>query len=304
MKKLAPFIALVLAMVLWSSTFVALKYSFRYFPPMFVIFSRMFVAALCFIPLLPFIKPEKIKKKDIYLIICMATLEPCFYFVFEALALKNTTSSQAGMITALLPLIVAIGAAFFLGEKSSKKTYSGFVLAIFGAVLLSFSGGADAESPNPLLGNFFEFLAMTCAAGYTLLLKRLSSSYNPFFLTAVQTFCGSIFFAIILFTGNLTGTFEIPAQWPLFPVFILIYLGIFITMGAYGFFNYGVSKIPASKASVFVNLIPVFSVIWGWALLNDKFTIIQCFAGALILLGVWVSQDKTEKKTVTPVLET
>lgn len=290
-------------MILWSSTFVALKYSFRYFPPMFVIFSRMIIASLCFLPLLPFIKPIKIKRKDIYLILAMAVLEPCIYFVFEALALKNTTSSQAGMITALLPLIVAIGAALFLGETSSKKTYAGFIMAIIGAIALSFSGGGDAESPNPILGNFFEFLAMICAAGYTLLLKRLSSTYNPFFLTAIQTFCGSIFFALILFTGSLTGTIAFPTEWPVFPVFILIYLGTFITMGAYGLFNFGVSKIPASKASIFVNLIPIFSVIWGWALLDDRFTLTQCFAGALILIGVWVSQDKIEKNSAAPVFE-
>jgi len=304
MKKIFPFAALVIAMILWSSTFVALKYSFRYFPPMFVIFSRMFVAGICFLPLLPFIKPRKIEKKDIGLIAAMGILEPCFYFVFEALALKNTTSSQAGMITALLPLIVGAGAAFFLNEKISKKTYTGFFLAIAGALVLSSSGSGDQYSPNPLLGNFYEFLAMCCAAGYTLILKRLSSSYNPFFLTAVQTFCGSVFFALILAAGNFTGTIEMPSQWPVFPVMILIYLGIFITMGAYGLFNYGVSKIPAGKASVFVNLIPLFSVVWGFVLLSERFTPVQCGAGIVILAGVWISQDKNEVETVSPVPET
>lgn len=291
MKKLIPFAALIIAMILWSSTFVALKYSFRYFPPMFVIFSRMFIAAICFVPLFPFIKPSKIRKKDIVLIISMGVFEPCFYFVFEALALKNTTSSQAGMITALLPLIVAVGASLFLAEKISKKTYAGFFLAIIGAILLSAAGSGDAESPNPLLGNFFEFLAMICAAGYTLLLKKLSSDYNPFFLTAVQTFCGSIFFAIILFASQT----QIPVQWPAVPTLILVYLGIFITMGAYGLFNFGVSKIPASSASVFVNLIPLFSVFWGWSILNENFSLIQTAAGALILLGVWISQDNKKE---------
>lgn len=296
MKKIIPFAALVAAMVLWSSTFVALKYSFRYFPPMFVIFARMFVAAICFLPMLPFIKPRKILKKDIYLIIAMSVMEPCFYFVFEAFALKNTTSSQAGMITALLPLAVAVGAAIFLSEKSSVKAYFGFFTAIVGAFILSASGIPEPESPNPVLGNFYEFLAMVCAAGYTLLLKKLSSRHNPFFLTFSQTLCGSIFFALIIWVQDVTEIQPFPEQWPLIPVLVLIYLGTFITMGAYGLYNYGVSKIPASKASVFVNLIPVFSVFWGWTVLGERFTPLQCFAGAIILVGVWISQSSSIKE--------
>lgn len=303
MKKFIPFAALLTAMILWSSTFVALKFSFRYFPPMFVIFARMFIAALFFLPLLPFIKPKKIEKKDIYLIISMAVLEPCFYFVFEALALQNTTSSQAGMITALLPLIVAVGAAFFLSEKSSKKTYSGFIIAIIGALILSTSGSPEPDSPNPILGNFYEFMAMICAAGYTLILKKLSSNYSPFFLTAVQTFCGSIFFGIILIAGHHAGTFAIPTKFELMPVLLLLYLGTFITMGAYGLFNYGVSKIPASKATVFINLIPIFSVVWGWTLLSERFNMIQCLAGILIIIGVWLSQDKTSQPQMTEITQ-
>ncbi len=296
MKKIIPFAALLTAMILWSSTFAALKYSFRYFPPMFVIFARMFVAAICFLPFLPFIKPREISKKDIYLVTAMSVMEPCFYFVFEAFALKNTTSSQAGMITALLPLAVAVGASIFLSEKSSIKAYIGFFTAIAGAFILSAAGAPEPESPNPVLGNFYEFLAIVCAAGYTLLLKTLSSRHNPFFLTFVQTLCGSIFFALIIFVQNITNIEPYPSQWPFFPVLILVYLGIFITMGAYGLYNYGVSKIPASKASVFVNLIPVFSVFWGWTVLGERLTLLQCFAGSLILMGVCISQINGTKE--------
>lgn len=292
MKKIIPFIALVTSMVLWSSTFVALKFSFRHFPPMFVIFARMWVAAIAFLPLMPFIKPDRIKKKDLLMMLALAVFEPCFYFVFEAMALAKTSSSQAGMITALLPLLVALAAAVFLKEKTSRKTYAGFILAMTGAILLSALGTPEAESPNPLLGNFYEFMAMCCATGYTILLKKLSKDYNPFFLTSVQTFCGAVFFAIILFAKGI----HIPSQWPLIPSLTLVYLGIFITMGAYGLYNFGISKVPASQASVFINLIPIFSVFWGWGLLNERFTISQTFAGALILIGVWISQDRAKNK--------
>jgi len=299
MKRWLPYAALVMAMILWSTTFVALKYSFRHFSPVLVIFGRMVVASIVFLPLLRNLSPGRIKRHDLWLILLMALFEPCLYFIFEALAIERTTASQAGMITALLPLMVAIGASLFLSEKITGKTYLGFTLAVGGAIMLSLLGEPEPESMNPVLGNFFEFLAMVCATGYTLILKRLSSTYNPFFLTAVQSFCGSIFFGFI-FLIKETG---LPPSWPLGPTLVIIYLGVFITMGAYGLYNFGVSKIKASQASIFINLIPVFSVFWAWALLSETFTWLQFASATLILCGVWISQELNGEK-ISPVIGT
>jgi drug/metabolite transporter (DMT)-like permease len=55
-------------------------------------------------------------------------------------------------------------------------------------------------------------------------------------------------------------------------------------------YNFGIKHIPASKASAFVNLIPVFSVIFGWAVLDESLTLIQCLAAAVVMAGVYISQ--------------
>ena len=44
-----PVASLLLAMLLWASSFVALKLAFRSYHPMVVIFGRMFIASLCFL---------------------------------------------------------------------------------------------------------------------------------------------------------------------------------------------------------------------------------------------------------------
>ncbi|MBT8329347.1 MAG: DMT family transporter, partial [Desulfofustis sp.] len=78
------------------------------------------------------------------------------------------------------------------------------------------------------------------------------------------------------------------------PALAVIYLGSFVTLGAYLLYNYGVSKIPASQASAFVNLIPVFAVILGFLILGERFTPIQFVASALVLLGVFISQRRVK----------
>jgi drug/metabolite transporter (DMT)-like permease len=77
----------------------------------------------------------------------------------------------------------------------------------------------------------------------------------------------------------------------------IVYMALFITVGAYGLFNYGVSKIEAGKASAFINLLPMFSVFWGWLILNENMNKIQYIASAFVLAGVYLSQaDKSEKE--------
>ena len=60
---LAP-IALILAMLIWASSFIALKFTFQTFDPMFVIFARMFIASLCFLLFWKYLHIEKVKKSD------------------------------------------------------------------------------------------------------------------------------------------------------------------------------------------------------------------------------------------------
>jgi drug/metabolite transporter (DMT)-like permease len=80
------------------------------------------------------------------------------------------------------------------------------------------------------------------------------------------------------------------------PALSIVYLGIFVTMGAYGLYNYAVSKVPASQAAAFVNLIPVFTVILGRVILDEHFTAIQYVASAIVITGVFMSQDLSRRK--------
>ncbi len=75
----------------------------------------------------------------------------------------------------------------------------------------------------------------------------------------------------------------------------VVYLGVFVTLGGYGMFNYALSRIEASKASVYVNLIPVFTVILAFLILGERLQLIEVIASAVILSGVFISQMPTEK---------
>jgi drug/metabolite transporter (DMT)-like permease len=284
-RQLLPFFSLVLAMLLWASSFVALKLAFRGYHPMQVIFGRMFIASLCFVVFIPSFRKLNWRRRDVKYLLIMAICEPCLYFIFEARALELTTASQAGMITAMLPLLVAILAWRLLKEHITRQTLAGFTLAILGAIWLSLASDASTDAPNPLLGNLCEFLAMICAAGYTISLKHLTDNYPPLFLTAFQAFIGSLFFFPFLLLPEI----GFPTELNNGPFLAVVYLGTFITFGAYGCYNYSVSRIPASQAAGYVNLIPVFSVLLSILILGESLNMSQLLACGLVFIGVWIS---------------
>lgn len=295
-RHMLPFASLVLAMILWASSFVALKMAFRGYHPMQVIFGRMFIASLCFLVFIPAFRKIKWRRQDLKYLMIMAVCEPCLYFIFEAKALELTSASQAGMITAMLPLLVAILAWRLLKEQISRQTLAGFVLAIIGAAWLGLASDTSNNAPNPLLGNFYEFLAMVCAAGYTVALKHLSDNYPPLFLTAFQAFLGSLFFFPFLLLPDV----GFPAELAPTPFLAVLYLGTFITFGAYACYNFGVSRVPASQAAGFVNLIPVFSVLLGMLILGDRLNLQQWVACGLVFGGVWVSSRRKTMRLPQP----
>ena len=131
--RLFAMACLVLAMALWGSSFIALKFAFAELPPMWVIFGRMALGSLVFLLAWRWRGRLDYRPGDWRYLLALAACEPCLYFIFEALALQHTSATQAGMITALLPLLVAVGAFTFLRERVALSTWAGFLLAVLGA---------------------------------------------------------------------------------------------------------------------------------------------------------------------------
>ena len=278
--------ALIVAMMVWASSFIALKSAIGPMGAMSVIFGRMFFASLCFIFFIKEFLKLKFTKEDIKYIVIMTIFEPCMYFIFEAKALQNTSAAQAGMITSMMPLITAVAAGIVLKEVISKKVFVGALLAVFGAVWLSLSTDSADNAINPLLGNSLEFLAMVCGAGYAISSRHLSGKFSPIFLTAIQAFAGAVFFLpFAIWEYNSIGM-----QITLNSALWTVYLGVVVTLGGYGMFNFALSRMEATKAAVYINLIPVFTVILAFLILGEKLKFVQIVASAIILTGVFISQ--------------
>ena len=278
-------------MFIWGSSFIALKSAMADLGEYTVIFFRMLIASFCFIYFIKGFTKYSFTKKDIKLIVLLAFFEPCLYFIFEAKALLYTSASQAGMITSLMPIITAMAAGYFLKEIITKQLILGSLIAVCGAIWLSVQATTTASAPNPLLGNFLELCAMFCAAGYTIVARYLSSKFSAIFITAIQAFIGTIFF----FPFFIYEFFTVEMNFTSSAIGWLFYLGVVVTLGGYGLYNFALTKLDASKASMFIYLIPVFTLILAYLFLNEKLSTVELISSAVILSGVILSQFKFEK---------
>jgi len=286
-SQLLPLASLILAMFLWGSSFVAMKLAMQEYHPMVIIFGRMAVASLAFLFFLPRFQKIRIRRQDRHLFVIMAMSEPCLYFFFEALALQNTSAAQASLITTMLPLLITIASVFFLGERASKQTLIGLFLAMGGAILLSLGGSPTLLAPAPLLGNSYEFMSMLCATIYTITIKRLTAFYPALFLTAIQAWIGALFFAPFLSLPQV----PLPQAFLLVPVTAIFYLGLAVTLIAYSLYNYSLAHMEATKSSIFITLIPLFTLLLSRLLFQESFTALQYLGGFTIFFGVIISQE-------------
>jgi len=185
-----------------------------------------------------------------------------------------------------VPLLVACGGRFFLGERIGHWAMAGLGLSMGGVAWLTLLGEPSDHAVRPLLGNLLELGAMACAAGSMLLLKGLSSRHGPWSLTALQVAAGAVFFA----PGAAGLAARPPWTWSPIEAAAVVYLGVCVSVGAFGLYNYGMSRMEASRASAFINLVPVAAVLLGWLVLGETLSPGQWAAVGCVFAGVWLSQ--------------
>jgi drug/metabolite transporter (DMT)-like permease len=287
------FVCLTGAMALWASAFIAIKIALEGLSPFLLIFLRLFLGSLFFLAFWRRVGTVSLTAKDRWLLLVMSLFEPCLYFLFETKALMYTTASQAGVIFAFLPILIILFSYLMYRDRPNGAQVLGGGLAAAGVSMLCLSGLASEDASAPALGNFLELLAMASAAVYTVLLKRLSGSYSAYFLAAAQSVTGAIFF-LPFAAYELSQGVAISAT----SAVAVLYLGIVVTAGAYTLFNIGISRVSVAHGAIYFNLIPLFTLIFSVAFLDETITLMQTAAMVLVILGVLVGLARPRQPRV------
>ena len=161
----------------------------------------------------------------------------------------------------------------------------GVALALLGVTVIvvraEFAAVADL---NFVIGDLWAAVAVVGWAIYAPYVRRLPPRLGPFVVVATTTFTGGLgLLPAYLVEVHLFGVVTHPT-WE--TVAIVGYVSVFGTvLGVVGW-NVGIMRIGASRASTFLYLIPVFTVVFGVAALGEEFRLYHAAGMALVLVGV------------------
>jgi drug/metabolite transporter (DMT)-like permease len=228
-----------------------------------------------------------LKGKNIKLLLLLAVFQPGIYFIFETTGMIYTTSSEAGIMIALIPIVVTILAAVILKEKTSIVQMAFVLLSVGGVFFIILNRGSSDVEGN-LFGIFLLAVAVLAAAFYNIISRKLSLEFRPIEITYVMMGFGALIFnltALYQRSFNLSGYFNILSETRV--LITIIYLGIFSSVVAFFMMNYTLSKINAAQAAVFANFTTVVSILAGVFIRNESFYSFQIIGAVLIIVGVW-----------------
>jgi drug/metabolite transporter (DMT)-like permease len=297
-EHLLPYAAGLGVSIIFGLSFLFTKTALDTFMPMELIAYRFAIAALV-ITLLVAIRAIKIsfKGKPILPLVILSLFQPIIYFICETIGVQMTSSSQASMMIALIPIFVTILAFIFLGERPNIMQYIAIIVSVGGVVfILIFSG--DFAPTGDIMGIMVLMGAVIAGAVYSILSKKHSKMFTPVEITFVMMWVGAIAFNLIFIGQQLLGLAPNQvnlSQISFISIMPLFYLGIISSIGAFFMFNYMISKIPASRASVFTNLVTVIAILAGIIFRHEAFYWYQMVGGVMIIGGVWGSNFFAEK---------
>ena len=287
-RRSLPLVLLGGAVVFWGTSFVAMKTALDSFEPMTVVWLRMVVAAVAFAPFWRRLPRPDYRRGDWKVLALASLCIPCLYYLGEGFAVRFTTSSQAGVISAIVPLLVAGGAWLVLKERLTWRSAVAIALSLAGVAMLSLGGVAQESASNPVLGNLLELGAMFAAAGSMLSIKHLSARYDPWLLTGMQAVVGALFFAPLALSSPTAWAAATPVAWG-----CVAYLGIAVSLGSFGLYNSALRMMPASRAALSVNLVPAVALLSGWLVRGESLSLVQLLACAVIIGAVVFAETGT-----------
>ncbi len=285
-------IAGVIAMVFWGMSFVWSTQVYQNLNPTATIFLRLVVATVFFTAILfTFRLNEKVKKEHLGLFALAAMFEPFLYFIFEGYGLKNTSPVIGSAIIAMIPLVTPIAARIFLKERLTPMNIVGFIVSFVGVIVLLLN--KDLEFTASPKGILFLSGAVLVAVGYSIALIKLTKLYKPLTITWIQNIIGMLYFApmVIIMERFQPSNFANVSGY----IVPLACLGVFCSAVAYALWAFTFSRLGASRANVYSNLIPVFTAIFSYLLAMEEMTLFKIIGIVVVVCGLVLSQLKGKK---------
>lgn len=285
------YISLLLAFVslVWAGSFVAVRMTVKEISPVDLGFLRFLVATPFMVLILLLSKKEtRLPAKELLSLSVLGLTGVTLLYIFQFIGIEYTTASTSAVLINTNVIFIVLLSATFLKEKFPLRKSAGIALSFAGVLVVIFAQMTNeniAFSNVFLIGCIFIILSAFCWAIYSIVGKRLLDKYDPFTVTTYAFVLGTIFFlpvALPDITDVIQGvSFN---GW-----MAILYLALICSVFGYVAWYYALSRIEAGRAAVFLNLIPLFTIVISF-FTGEIPTFIFLMGAILIIYGVYLTQ--------------
>jgi drug/metabolite transporter (DMT)-like permease len=290
MQNKKIYILMVLSTIFWAGAFIAGKLSVPYIPVYTLTFLRFSVATLILYFILRYNGENeyKLKKEDFPVFLFTGLVGMLGYHVFFFTALKYTTAISSSIIGATNPIITTILSFIFLKDKINTKRALGIALSFTGVFLTITNADLNVMRTLSLnKGDLLMLVAVLMWAAYGIFSKKVMPRYSPMILTYYSfLFCTVILLPFVIYEKPWT----FAANVPYYSYLASLYMSIFASVIGYLVQQMSIKQIGPSKTSIFINLVPIFSIILSVLILGETASPIKLLTALLIIAGVYICQ--------------
>lgn len=287
-------------MIFWSFSFIWTRVAIHSFHPMTLITLRLLIASiLLFVVAKSSGKIQKLRRKDFKWFILLAFFEPFLYYVGETYGLTTVESTLAAVIVSTIPLFAPVFAFFILRERIGRPTIIGILISLVGVFFVIYEPGGGFKA-NPW-GVALMFLAVFAAICYATVLRKIPTYYSNMNVIFYQSLLGLVFFIPTFFLTDYSTIQTIKVSNE--ALLALVMLSVFASVIAFVLFAGAVRQVGVTRTNVFVNLIPVFTAILSWIILDEIITVGKWFGISVVVIGLFVSQWGKGKRMKVQLVE-
>ena len=283
------FAALAAAGSIWGTGFLFGKWALSELSVGQLVLYRFLFASLGFAPVTwrALRNAEtRIARQDYTLIFVAALVGVPVQFLIQVAGLARTTVSHASLMIGGLPVLLAAGSALFAHERVTSGRWLALVASMIGAGLIAFGASSgEAGAQASLSGDLLVAVSLITAVAWILITQGLMKTgrYSPVTASAYVITAGTLMLVVwVVGTEGLPPVHLSARTWA-----CVVASGLLATTLTTYLWNWGLARVPASQAGVFLNLELVVGTLLGVMLLHD---VLGSYAivGGLLVIGAAV----------------
>lgn len=281
---------MVFVNVMWGLSFIASKHAMNAgFTPMMLALCRYVVAAACLVPItLITEKRMPLRRKDVVPMILSGLTGITIYYLCEYYGIQRTSTVNASLILAAIPILTMVAEAVMDKTRLRAAQTAGAVISLVGVGMILFSGSNEGEAS--LLGDVLILGASVVWVAYIFISRKLRGEYSSLAMNSWQAITALITL-LPMAVGEGCSITTIPWDgWAAMAV-----LGLVCSALCYYLYGNALYEMSPLASAIFINLIPLTTMVGGVVLLGETLTWLTVLGGGLIIGSIFLV-NMTEKK--------